>query len=74
MFKPGDKIVCVKEPTNNKYIKYGEMFTVEYCDKNTTMSQYLLTLYELPGLSFPQYRFKSLSKFRKEKIQKIDNV
>jgi hypothetical protein len=69
MFKVGDKVICINEPEINKYLKYGEIYTVKSYEV-TTIIGYILELEEIENCSFPGYRFTTYN-FRKEKILKL---
>ena len=71
MYKPGDKVVCVKEPETTKYLSYGDVYTVKYVTYNTHMTTPLLVFDEIPNTTFSSNRFISNIEFRKEKIIKL---
>lgn len=70
MFKNGDKVVCIKEPPSNKYLNYGQTYTVLDFDAMKN-SPGLIRFYEIPEVTFSSHRFKNVVEFRKEKIIKL---
>lgn len=71
MFKVGDKVVCIKEPESDKYLKYGEVYTISDCFDVANYSRQIIIFKEIPSVSFPCDRFKNNIEFRKDKIIKL---
>ena len=65
MFKPGDKVICIKKDIFFENLIVGKIYTIENVYGDDTIST--------PELyyTYPSYCFISLKEYRKQKLQKI---
>jgi hypothetical protein len=71
MFEIGDKVVCIK----NKGREFTDILNGKiYNVRNLSLSGNQISLIEIPNRTFYNWRFISLTKYRKQKIEKLKGI
>jgi len=71
MFKPGDKIVCIKNNYGEHILTVNDTYTVRTCEDGFYVGFYYVTIVNMIGMTFKSNRFISLKEYRKNKLKKI---
>lgn len=70
MFKVGDRLICIESEGTSLLIKNKLYIVVRYCHSTSSDMVYVETGYNIIG--YFTERFVSLSEYRKQKLNKIE--